>query len=179
MVQSRRVTVARARPFASRSRAKPSMSARRTENRASDLAAAPAGELTQVQGVRLAGQAAVPGQETGEGEPFSFAEGGLDRGERGRWGGSGHRAPPGRAGTGGKLGQSPAPAVETETQRSCPIPSRYAANERAARARQAVREMLQTADYERWPLNSPRIRYACRWPSSERRAIMRPSVHAL
>src|SRR5262245_46080434 len=36
MVHSRRVTVARARPFASRSRAKPSMSARRTEKGASD-----------------------------------------------------------------------------------------------------------------------------------------------
>src|SRR5216684_2775985 len=33
MVHSRRVTVARARPLASRSRAKPSMSARRTANR--------------------------------------------------------------------------------------------------------------------------------------------------
>jgi hypothetical protein len=33
MVHSRRVSVARARPFASRSRAKPSMSARRTVNK--------------------------------------------------------------------------------------------------------------------------------------------------
>ena len=32
--------------------------------------AAPAGELAQVQGVGLAGQAAVPGQEPGEGDGF-------------------------------------------------------------------------------------------------------------
>src|SRR6516162_1847218 len=38
MVDSRLVTVARARPFASRSRAKPSMSARRTANSARDRA---------------------------------------------------------------------------------------------------------------------------------------------
>jgi hypothetical protein len=44
---------------------------------------APAGELAQVQRVRLAGQAAVPGQEPGEGDPFGLGEGGLDRGERG------------------------------------------------------------------------------------------------
>ena len=53
--------------------------------------AAPAGELAQVQGVGLAGQAAVSGQVPGEGEPFGVGEGGLDRGERGGWGGSGHR----------------------------------------------------------------------------------------
>ena len=40
----------------------------------------------------------------GEREAFGVGEGGLDRGERGGWGGSGHRAPPGRAGT-GRLGQ--------------------------------------------------------------------------
>jgi len=49
--------------------------------------------------VRLAGQPAVSGQEPGEGEPFGVGEDGLDRGERGGWGGSGHRAPPGRAET--------------------------------------------------------------------------------
>jgi hypothetical protein len=62
---------------------------------------APGGELAQVEGVRIAGRAAVPGQEPGEGEPFGVGAGRLDRGERGGWGGSGHRAPPGRAGTGG------------------------------------------------------------------------------
>ena len=71
--------------------------------------AAPAGELVQVQRVRLAGQAAVSGQEPAEGEPFGIGEGGLDRGERGGWGGSGHRAPPGRAGT-GKAGASSDPS---------------------------------------------------------------------
>jgi hypothetical protein len=59
--------------------------------------AAPAGELAQVQGVRFARQPAVAGQEPGEGEPFGVGEGGLDRSEDSRWGGSGHRAPPGRA----------------------------------------------------------------------------------
>jgi hypothetical protein len=63
------------------------------------VGAAPGGELAQVECVRLAGQAAVPGQEPGEGEPFGVGEGGLDRGERSGWGGSGHRAPPGRAET--------------------------------------------------------------------------------
>ena len=37
--------------------------------------AAPAGELAQVQRVSLAGQAAVPGQEPGEGEPIGVGEG--------------------------------------------------------------------------------------------------------
>jgi hypothetical protein len=36
--------------------------------------AAPGGELPQVQGVRLPGQAAVPGQEAGEREPLGIAE---------------------------------------------------------------------------------------------------------
>ena len=44
---------------------------------------APAGELAQVQRVRVAGQAPESGQEPGEGEPFGIGEGGLDRGERG------------------------------------------------------------------------------------------------
>jgi hypothetical protein len=62
--------------------------------------AAPGGELAQVKCVGVAGQSAVSGQEPGEGEPLGVGEGGLNRGERGGWGGSGHRAPPGRAGTG-------------------------------------------------------------------------------
>jgi len=57
--------------------------------------AAPGGELAQVVCVRLVGQAPVPGQEPGEGEPFGIGEGGLDRGKGSGWGGSGHRAPPG------------------------------------------------------------------------------------
>ena len=50
--------------------------------------AAPGGELAQVQRVGLAGQAAVSGQEPGEGEPFGVGEGRLDGGEgsgRGGW----------------------------------------------------------------------------------------------
>jgi hypothetical protein len=62
---------------------------------------APGGELAQVQRVGLSGQAAVSGQVPGEGEAFGIGEDGLDRGERGGWGGSGHRAPPGRAETRG------------------------------------------------------------------------------
>ena len=65
---------------------------------------APGGELTQVQCAGVAGQAAVAGQEPGEGEPFGVGEGGLDRGERSGWGGSDHRVPPGRA-EAGRLGQ--------------------------------------------------------------------------
>jgi hypothetical protein len=67
--------------------------------------AAPGGELAQVQRVGLAGQAAVPGQEPGEGNSLGVGEDGLDRGERSGWDSSGHRAPPGQAET-GKLGQS-------------------------------------------------------------------------
>ena len=66
---------------------------------------APGGELAQIQRVRLAGQAAVRGQESGEGNPLGISEDGLDRGERSGWDSSGHQAPPGQAGT-GKLGQS-------------------------------------------------------------------------
>src|SRR6516164_1518716 len=91
-------------------------------------ATAPAGELAQVQGIRLAGQAAVPCQEPGEGEAFGVGEGGLDRGERGGWGGSGHRAPPGRAGT-GQAGPLPVPAVKRKPTVSRRAQSRYATNE--------------------------------------------------
>ena len=61
--------------------------------------AAPAGELSQVQCIGIAGQPTVPGQEPGEGEPFGVGEGRLDGNERSGWGSSGHRAPPGRAET--------------------------------------------------------------------------------
>ena len=47
--------------------------------------AAPAGELAQVQGVGVAGQAAIADQEPGDREPLGIGERGLDRGEgRGR-----------------------------------------------------------------------------------------------
>ena len=53
--------------------------------------AAPSGELAQVQGVGLAGQAAVPGQEPGEREPLGISERRLD-GDEGRGvGRGGHR----------------------------------------------------------------------------------------
>jgi hypothetical protein len=99
MVDSRRVTVARARPLASRSRANPfDVSAADGEQRQrSD--AAPAGELAQVQRVGVAGQPSVSGQVAGEGEPFGVGEGGLDGNEGSRGDSSGHRAPPGRAET--------------------------------------------------------------------------------
>jgi len=44
-------------------------------------AAAPAAELTQVEGVGLTGQAAVPGQEPGERQPLGIGEYRLDRDE--------------------------------------------------------------------------------------------------
>jgi hypothetical protein len=61
--------------------------------------AAPAGELAQVQRVGLAGQAALPGQEPSKGKTLGIGEDRLDRDKGSRWGGSGHRAPPGRAET--------------------------------------------------------------------------------
>jgi hypothetical protein len=91
--------------------------------------AAPGGELAQVECVGLAGQASVSRQEPGEGEPFGISEGGLDRGERGGWGGSGHRAPPGRAGI-GKAGPVPVPAVKRKPNVNRLVRSRYATNER-------------------------------------------------
>ena len=56
--------------------------------------AAPGGELAQIQGVSLAGQAAVPGQEPGEREPLGIAECWLD-GDEGGCGSGNHRVPPG------------------------------------------------------------------------------------
>jgi hypothetical protein len=44
-------------------------------------------------------QSVVSSQVPGQGKPFGIGEGRLDRDERGGWGGSGHRAPPGRAET--------------------------------------------------------------------------------
>jgi hypothetical protein len=52
--------------------------------------AAPIGELAQVEGLSLAGQAAVPGQEPGEREPLGIGEHRLDRDERGRCSCGGH-----------------------------------------------------------------------------------------
>jgi hypothetical protein len=44
--------------------------------------AAPAGELAQVEGSGLAGQAAVPGQEPGERQPLGIGEHRLDGDKR-------------------------------------------------------------------------------------------------
>ena len=101
--------------------------------------AAPGRELAQVQGVGLRGQASVPGQEPGEGEPFRIGEGGLDRGERGGRSGSGHRAPPGRAGT-GRAGPVPIPAVKRKPNVNRPARSRYATDRPAPVARRAYKK---------------------------------------
>ena len=53
--------------------------------------AAPAGELPQVQGVGVAGQAAVPGQEPGERKPLGISEHRQDRDEGRGMGRGGHR----------------------------------------------------------------------------------------
>jgi hypothetical protein len=77
MVDSRRVTAARARPIASRSRSEALDVNSADGEQDQGSAAAPAGELAQVQRVGLAGQAAVPGQEPGEGDSLGVGEAGL------------------------------------------------------------------------------------------------------
>jgi hypothetical protein len=59
------------------------------------MLAAPAGELAQVQLIRLAGQAGVAGQEPGQGEPLGGREHRQHGDEGDGRGGCGHRAPPG------------------------------------------------------------------------------------
>jgi len=91
---------------------------------------APDGELAQVQGVGLAGQAAVAGQVPGEGEPFGAGEDGLDRGERGGWG----AVVIGRLPAGlrpWRLGRLRVPAIERNLTVSRLAALRYATNERA------------------------------------------------
>ena len=82
--------------------------------------AAPAGELAQVQRVRLPGQTAVPRQKPGEGHPFRIGEDGLDRNERSRWAAViiGHL--PARLEPEGWA--SPGPRGSTEAQRKLPGP---------------------------------------------------------
>src|SRR5271169_652200 len=97
MVHSRRVTVTRAPSGLEFSGEAFDVGAADLEQR-ERAGTAPGGELAQVQGVRLASQAPVPGQEPGEGEPFGIGERWLDGDE-----GSGcgcHRVPPGPAETG-------------------------------------------------------------------------------
>jgi hypothetical protein len=55
----------------------------------------PAGVLAQVQGVRLAGQAGVAGQESSQGEPLGLSEHRLDGSDSCGRGLGGHGAPPG------------------------------------------------------------------------------------
>ncbi len=80
---------------------------------------APAGELAQVEGVGLAGQAAVPGQEPGERESLGVGEGRLGRDEGSRGGCGGHQAPPGTAGT-WRAGAAAGPGGERCPQRTTP-----------------------------------------------------------
>src|SRR5207244_287202 len=89
------------------------------------------GELAQVQGVGLTGQATVSGQEPGNGDPLGIGEGGLDRGEHGGWGGSDHRAPPGQAES-RKAGPVPAPAVKRKPTVGRSAQLREATKERAS-----------------------------------------------
>jgi hypothetical protein len=116
MVHSRRVTVARARPRVFQIPGEAFDVGAPDREQRQGAGAAPAGELAQVERVGLAGQAAVRGQEPGEREPFRIGEGRLDRDERSGWGGSGHRAPPGRAET-RKAGPAAGPQRLSETQR--------------------------------------------------------------
>jgi hypothetical protein len=73
------------------------MSARRTANSCRERARHQVVNWAQIQRVGPAGEAPVPSQEPGEGKTLGVGEGGLDHDEGSGWGGSGHRAPPGRA----------------------------------------------------------------------------------
>jgi hypothetical protein len=72
---------------------------------------APGGELPQVQGVRLPGQAPVPGQVTGERESLGVGEQGLDGDEDSRRDGGGHRGTSQVKLRPGKLGQPRGPSI--------------------------------------------------------------------
>jgi hypothetical protein len=76
--------------------------------------AAPGGELAQVQGIRLAGQAAVSGQKPGEREPLGVGEDRLDRGEGSGWGWQWSSGTSGAGLRPGGLGQLRVPAIELE-----------------------------------------------------------------
>ena len=65
MVDSRRVTVARARPLAWSSLAKLSMPGAADREQGQGAGSAPGGDLAQVEGVGLSCQATVPDQESG------------------------------------------------------------------------------------------------------------------
>ena len=65
------------------------------------VALAPGDVLAQVEGVGVAGLAAVAGEEPGEGEALGFAEHVVGNCDVGCWDG-GYVVPPGRAETGGR-----------------------------------------------------------------------------
>ena len=88
-----------ARPLASRSRAKLSMPARRTANSARERARHQLVNWRRSSAYASRVRPRIAGQEPGEREPFDAGDGGLGRGAGSGWGGSGHRAPPGRAET--------------------------------------------------------------------------------
>src|SRR6266700_1956483 len=108
--------------------------------------AAPGGELAQVHRVGLSCQSAVSGQEPGEGEPFWVGEGGLDRGEGSGWGGSGHRAPPGRAET-REAGPAAGPSDKAETHRKVRPLVTPAHKPQQLKSKPAALEMLEIAEY--------------------------------
>jgi hypothetical protein len=85
------------------------VSARRTENSRKRAGAAPAGELPQVRDVRLAGQAAVPGQS----EPLGISERRLDEDEGRGVGRGGHRGTSGNSRT-RETGPPQAPATNND-----------------------------------------------------------------
>src|SRR5262245_48040737 len=74
MVHSRRVTVARARPLASRSRAKPSMSARRTANNDRERARHQVVNWRRSRAYASLVSPRYPARNPGERETFGIAE---------------------------------------------------------------------------------------------------------
>ena len=116
-----------------------------------------AGELAQVQRVGLAGQAAVAGQEPGEGDSLSVREGraGSWRARRmGRQWSSGTSRP----GWNREAGPVPVPAVQRNPNVSRLATSRYTGKERAALAWQTAREILHNANRvvpRGWPRLGP------------------------
>src|ERR1700750_216654 len=145
MVDSRRVTVARARPFASRSRAKPSISARRTANKDRDRArhhvvnwrrsSAYASRVRPRYPARNPARATRSASVKTDWIVASAVDGtAVVIG-----------APPGQAGT-GKAGPVPVPAVQRNPNVSRLARARYVGNEQATRPRQAPREILHTAE---------------------------------
>jgi hypothetical protein len=93
---------------------------------------APGGELAQVECIGFPGQATVPGQEAGEGDPLGIGEDRLDRGELSGWGrqwSSGTSRP----GWNREAGPVPAPAIQRKPNVNRLATSRYVGNERAAR----------------------------------------------